>query len=83
MAEFLNKLDVTPEVRSKLAHYGARSPRALLAVRNASPDAFDHFMGALTANDVAVQLDAMLSDEDRAFLERKSPVVQSLGALLP
>lgn len=82
MAEFLNKLDVTPEVRTKLEHYGARTPLALLALRNASPDSFNRFIGQLTADEVATKLDAMLNDDDRAVLHRKPTGVRSFGALL-
>lgn len=82
MAEFLNKLDVTPEVRTKLEHYGARTPRALLALRIASPDSFNRFIGELMADEVATKLDAMLNDDDRAVLQSTPTGVRAFGALL-
>jgi len=70
VARFLDGLEISDEDRARLASLGANSPYELLARRKASKDAFDGFIGQELADSVAIQLDPLLTDEQRELLRR-------------
>ncbi len=80
-SDYLNRLEITPEERDRLTDLGAASPLAVLGIRKAAPEAFDRLLGPARAEEIAGQLAALLSEEERAVLDR--PVTaRSLGARL-
>jgi hypothetical protein len=80
--DFLDRLNVSEEEGKKLAGLGARTPAALLAMRQASPEAFAGHLGAARADQIAAELLALLSDEERQRLAAPLPPGRALGARL-
>lgn len=79
---FLSALSASEQTRQKLAELGADTPLALLCMRQASPEAFDAFIGE-PAESVATELLASLSPEERAFFQSPTPLpAYPLGARL-
>jgi hypothetical protein len=77
--DYLNRLTLSPEERERLIDLGAANPLAVLGIRKAAPEAFDRLFGSARSAQIAEQLDALLSDQERAVLER--PVTaRALGA---
>jgi hypothetical protein len=79
---FVKLLDITEEEHRKILALAARSPFALLAMRKASPDAFDRYFGRERAEYLAGQLRGLITDKDCESLNREQHAVPSLGALL-
>jgi hypothetical protein len=77
---FLDGLEVSDEDRARLASLGAKSPYALLARRKASKDAFDGYIGQDLADSVAIQLDPLLTDEQRESLRQPPKPAGKTGA---
>jgi hypothetical protein len=85
LVPFLQDLDITEEDRNKLAQLtklGAKSPRALLALRKASPEAFDNLIGSDRVADVISALRSVVSEEDLRDIDAQSTWRPSTGARL-
>ncbi|MGB6604593.1 MAG: hypothetical protein WBE65_09905 [Steroidobacteraceae bacterium] len=82
MPDFVDQLQASPEERSKLRSLGAKSAYALLALRKASPEAFDALFHKGRADEIATELRSLVTAEELEKL--KSPVRRpgSLGARL-
>jgi hypothetical protein len=80
--DFLRRLNVSEEERRKLASLGASTPLALLAMRQAAPEAFEAHLGPQRAGPIAAELFALLSDEERERLAEPAPLPGALGARL-
>ena len=83
MAHFLDALPLTDSDLEKVRSLGVNTPFALLAMRKASPQAFDAFIGAELADDLSRRLEPLLTDEDRAQLQAPASPAGGLGARLP
>lgn len=81
-SQFLDELTLSDEERAKLAKLGARTPVALLAMRKASKQAFDDYIGQDRADVIATELDSLLTDEERESLKGPAKRVGRLGARL-
>ncbi len=80
--EFVTRLRLSDEERRRILSLGASTPLALLAMRKASPAAFEEFFGHERAEQIASALLEMLSDQERKLLEAPSPRLPKLGARL-
>jgi hypothetical protein len=80
--DFVDRLFVSEEERSKLRALGVRTPLAALALRKASQDAFDTHFGTVRAEMIAAQLRELLSESERQSLSRPVRPGGSLGARL-
>lgn len=82
MSDFVDQLEASPEERTTLRTLGATSPYALLALRKASPEAFDQVFSPGRAEVLATQLRSLVTPEQLGQLN--SPVRRpgSLGARL-
>ncbi len=78
--DYLRRLNVSEEERQKLASLGASTPLALLAMRQAAPEAFDQHLGPDRAGPIAAELLALLNDEERKRLAASVPLPGALGA---
>jgi hypothetical protein len=79
---YLDRLSLSPEERTRLADLGAAAPVAVLGIRRAAPDAFDRLFGPARAAEIAEQLEALLSEQDRAVLTATPGPHRPLGARL-
>jgi len=78
----LDQLDLSAEERSKLQTLGVSTPLALAALRRASRAAFDAYIGACRAAEIARQAESLLSEEELKWLNRpltKLPPVDMPG----
>jgi hypothetical protein len=80
--DYLSRLALTPKERILLADLGAAGALAVLGIRRAAPAEFDQLFGPARAAEIAEQLAALLSAEERAVLDSPPVVRRPLGALL-
>ena len=82
-SEYLSKLNLTEEERSKLAALGTSTPAMLLSVRRASPEAFEALVGKERAEEITLALEELLTPEEKQRLARGAAAGWfSLGARL-
>lgn len=79
-APFLDQLSISDEDRDRLAKFGVNTPFALLSIRKASKDAFDDFVGRDRVDNIATQLETLLTDQQRASLKEPPKRPGPLGA---
>ncbi len=77
---YIDELPVSDEVKRKIAALGASSPEALLSLAQASPDAFDAFLGS-NADAIRNFLRTRVSQVDQARWSSPIPSF-ALGARL-
>ena len=78
MTDFLRHIALTEVERAKLRALGAATPFALLALRKAARAAFDSHLGPLRAEEIAGELEKLLTDDARGTL---APALHQGGAL--
>ena len=83
MNSFLDDMALTDDERAKLKAFGAATPFALLGMRKAAPAAFDAHIGPERAQEIAAQLERLLSDNERDKLSKPAGPLGALGARLP
>jgi len=81
-SDYLNRLTITPEERSRLADLGAAGPLAILGIRRAAPEIFNGLFGQDRAAVIVEQLMALLNEEERAILAAPPVPLRPLGARL-
>ena len=82
-SDFLEALQLSEEDRAKLASFGADSACALLAIRKASKDAFDNYLGRDRVENTVEQLERLLTSEQRHALQQSAKAAAGpLGARL-
>ncbi|MBZ5726651.1 MAG: hypothetical protein LAP87_16830 [Acidobacteriia bacterium] len=81
-AEFLKNLPIGEEERAKLSEFGAATPLALLAMRKASKDAFDSYLGRDRADAIACELEKLLTPGEAESLKQPIKSVGRFGARL-
>jgi hypothetical protein len=79
--EFLNRLPISDDERSRLAMFGAKSPLMLLNMRRASRESFDLYVGE-RAQFIADELAKLLTLEERESLREPPKAAGALGARL-
>ena len=82
IAKYLLDLPISDEERKRLSMLGAPNAKALLEARKASKEAFDQYIGPDRADAVALELEKLLSPEDRASLAASPKPAGRLGARL-
>jgi hypothetical protein len=83
MSAFLDTLPLSDEERQKLKALGASTPFALLSMRHASREAFDAHIGAQRADEIASQLEKLLSADELEQLRRPVALPGALGGRMP
>lgn len=79
--DYLESLSLSDEDKAKLQSMGMQSPFALLSIIKASPDAFEAFMGKEKTAQLAQELEAKLSEDERSLLETPLPL-RKTGAII-
>lgn len=82
MNNFLDNLPINSDLKDKLLSLAAPTPLAILCLRNAAPSAFDEYIGHENSIGLVLQLQTLLSEEDKIFLQTASVPNYSLGAKL-
>ena len=83
MAEsFLDQLPISDEERKKLVSFGANSAYAILAMRKASKEAFDAYIGPERAEIIAGYLGNLLTPSEKESLSKPPKAPGVLGARL-
>lgn len=83
MAGSLDSLTLSDKEREKLTAIGVSTPFALLAMRRASPAAFDAHIGPERAREIAAQAETLVTEDERDRLTRPLASPGGLGARLP
>ncbi len=79
---YLEDLPLSFEEKAKITSLGAPNPAALLAMRQANPEAFDQYLGRDRAQELAAALRHLISEPERTVLDAPVQQFRTTGAII-
>ena len=79
---YLEDLPLSAEEKAGVASLGASNAAALLAMIRAAPEAFENYLGSDRTQELAVALEALISEHERAVLDSPVRWFPATGAII-